>query len=159
MHDFLELDPAAQNINLRTSFVLRNQHGKEVLTGHALEIVREVGSKDLHAAMTISLRTHKILWGWSGGKCALCKNDLIIDPTGLKDAESVVGDEAHIIARKESFTRGDYDSLSADERDQYPNLILLCKVHHKQIDDQPDFFTDRAPVPWSKEIQDNSTLA
>jgi hypothetical protein len=59
----------------------------------------------------------------------------------LKDAESVVGDEAHIIARKESFTRGDYDSLSPEERDQYPNLILLCKVHHKQIDDQSDFLT------------------
>ena len=91
--------------------------------------------------MGISTRTHKILWGWSGGKCAICKNDLIIDPTTLKDVESVVGDEAHIIARKESFTRGDYDSLSSEERDQYPNLILLCKVHHKQIDDQPDFFT------------------
>lgn len=91
--------------------------------------------------MTISLRTHKILWGWSGGKCAICKNDLIIDPTSLKDAKSVVGDEAHIIARKESFTRGDYDSLSPDERDQYPNLILLCKIHHKQIDDQPAHFT------------------
>lgn len=91
--------------------------------------------------MGISLRTHKILWGRSGGKCAICKNDLIIDPTSLKDGKSVVGDEAHIIARKESFTRGDYDSLSPEERDQYPNLILLCKIHHKQIDDQPTHFT------------------
>jgi hypothetical protein len=46
-----------------------------------------------------------------------------MDPTTLKDVESVVGDEAHIIARKESFTRGDYDSMSPEERDQYANLI------------------------------------
>lgn len=91
--------------------------------------------------MGISLKTHKILWGRSGGKCAICKNDLIISPTELSDDPSVTGDEAHIIARKESFTRGDYDSLSAEERDHYSNLILLCKVHHKQIDDQPAFFT------------------
>ena len=53
--------------------------------------------------MGISLRTHKILWGRSGGKCAICKNELLIDPTTSKDVESIVGDEAHIIARKESF--------------------------------------------------------
>ena len=49
--------------------------------------------------MGISTRTHKILWDWSGGKCAICKNDLIIDPTTLKDVESVVGDEAHMMER------------------------------------------------------------
>jgi hypothetical protein len=91
--------------------------------------------------MGISLRTHKILWGRSGGKCAICKNDLIISPTDLNDDPSVTGDEAHIIARKESFSRGDYDSLSSEERDHYSNLILLCKVHHKLIDDQPASFT------------------
>src|SRR6266576_5883723 len=91
--------------------------------------------------MGISLKTHKILWGRSGGKCAICKNELIVNPTDLNDDPSVIGDEAHIIARKESFTRGDYDSLSSEERDHYSNLILLCKVHHKQIDDQPVFFT------------------
>jgi hypothetical protein len=91
--------------------------------------------------MAISLRTHKILWARSGGKCAICKNDLIQDHTRLNDDLSVIGDEAHIIARKESFTRGDFESLSSEERDQYSNLILLCKNHHKQIDDQPLQFT------------------
>jgi hypothetical protein len=66
---------------------------------------------------------------------------LIVDATGSNDDPSVVGDEAHTIARSESFTRGDYDSLSPEERDHYSNLILLCKTHHKQIDDQPTHFT------------------
>ena len=91
--------------------------------------------------MTISLKTHKILWARSGGKCAICKNDLVIDPTDLNDDPSIVGEEAHIIARSESFTRGDYDSPSPEERDHYLNLILLCKTHHKQVDDQPAEYT------------------
>ena len=91
--------------------------------------------------MAILLKTHKILWARSGGKCAICKNDIVIDPADLNDDPSIVGDEAHIIARCESFTRGDYDSLSPEERDHYSNLILLCKNHHKQIDDQPGTYT------------------
>jgi hypothetical protein len=91
--------------------------------------------------MGISLRTHKILWARSGGKCSICKNDLIQDHTEQNDDLSVIGDEAHIIARNESFTRGDYEPLSPEERDQYSNLILLCKNHHKQVDDQPHEFS------------------
>lgn len=91
--------------------------------------------------MSISLKTHKILWGRSGGKCAICKTALVVDPTNLNDDPSIVGDEAHIIARSESFTRGDYDSLPPEERDHYSNLILLCKIHHKMVDDQPIEYT------------------
>ena len=91
--------------------------------------------------MGISLKTHKLLWGRSGNQCAICKNYLIVDSTDPNDDPSIVGDEAHIIARNEFFTRGDYDSLPAEDRDQYSNLILLCKTHHKQIDDQPAYFT------------------
>ncbi|MDD5260065.1 MAG: HNH endonuclease signature motif containing protein [bacterium] len=73
--------------------------------------------------------------------CAICKNELIVESSDPTDDPSIIGDEAHIIARKESFTRGDYDSLTSEQRDHYPNLILLCKTHHKQIDDQPAFYT------------------
>src|SRR5258705_12805618 len=36
----VELEPADQYINVRTDFVCRNQHGKEVMTGHAQGIIR-----------------------------------------------------------------------------------------------------------------------
>ncbi|MFZ0545729.1 MAG: HNH endonuclease [Candidatus Promineifilaceae bacterium] len=91
--------------------------------------------------MGISLKTHKILWGRSGNRCAICQNKLIVDSDDPNDDPSIVGDEAHIIARKPTFTRGDYESLTPEERDHYSNLILLCKVHHKQIDDQPAYYT------------------
>jgi len=91
--------------------------------------------------MPISLRTTKMLWGRAGNRCAVCRAELVIDPSETDDDESIVGDMAHIVARKEGFTRGDADSVDAKARDNYGNLILLCKIHHKQIDNQPTEFT------------------
>lgn len=91
--------------------------------------------------MSITLKTHKLLWGKSGNRCAFedCKNELIMDETETDD-ESVIGDEAHIVARKETGPRG-ISSLSKDDRDKYENLVLLCRIHHKVIDDQHKFYT------------------
>lgn len=84
--------------------------------------------------MGITLKTHKILWGRSGNRCAICRNQLIIDETESDD-ESIIGDEAHIVSRKENGPRG-YSALTSEQRDKYDNLILLCRNHHKTIDDQ-----------------------
>lgn len=91
--------------------------------------------------MSISLKTIKMLWGRSGNKCAICKDDLVVDPIDTDDDESVIGEMAHIVARKENFTRGNYDNMSITEKDKYSNLILLCQKHHKIIDDQPEYYT------------------
>ncbi len=86
--------------------------------------------------MSISLKNHKILWAKSGNRCpyAGCKNELIVDPS-LADDSSVIGEEAHIVARKEDGPRGK-NQLELSKRDEYSNLILLCRNHHKEIDDQ-----------------------
>jgi hypothetical protein len=70
----------------------------------------------------------KLLWGKSGGLCAFgaCRQELSDDVT-------VLGEQAHIIARSEDGPRGESD-LSRDERDTYKNLILLCSHHHTLID-------------------------
>ena len=36
----VEFEPAEQYTNVRTEFVCRNQHGKEVMTGHAQGVIR-----------------------------------------------------------------------------------------------------------------------
>ncbi|WP_340104900.1 HNH endonuclease [Rhodohalobacter sp. 8-1] len=94
--------------------------------------------------MSIDLRTHKILWAKSGNRCAYegCKNELVIDET-ITDDDSIIGEEAHIVARKENGPRGNHD-LSQAERDEYSNLILLCRNHHKEIDDQVKKYTVEA---------------
>jgi hypothetical protein len=89
--------------------------------------------------MTISNKTRKVLWGRSGNRCAICKHELVIEATP-QDSESVVGDECHIISAKPNGPRHD-PSYPKDELDAYENLILLCRIHHKMVDDQADTYT------------------
>lgn len=91
--------------------------------------------------MGVSLKTHKMIWGRSGNICAFpnCKKILVVDETSTDDP-SVIGEEAHIVAQKEDGPRGK-NALSSNQRDNYDNLILLCSVHHKIIDDQENEYT------------------
>lgn len=89
--------------------------------------------------MTITDKTRKILWGGSGKLCAICRQQLVVDETEL-DAESVVGDECHIISGAPAGPRH-RPGISEGELDAVVNLILLCKVHHKMIDDQHETYT------------------
>ncbi|MBA6362325.1 hypothetical protein H4J56_13845 [Colwellia sp. BRX8-4] len=91
--------------------------------------------------MAISLKTQKMLWGRAASRCAFasCKTELVMDATETDD-ESLVGEACHIIARSVDGPRGESD-LSSEQRDKYGNLLLLCNVHHKVIDDQPGEYT------------------
>jgi hypothetical protein len=89
--------------------------------------------------MAITDKTRKTLWGRSGNRCAICKHELVVSKT-ISDDESVVGDECHIISSHPSGPR--YDPSCPQERlDAYENLILLCRTHHKMIDDQCESYT------------------
>jgi hypothetical protein len=88
--------------------------------------------------MPISDRTRKILWGKSGNRCAICKKELVLDPTRTDD-ESVVGDECHIVSRQKDGPRYD-ERYPQQDIDTYRNLLLLCRVHHKMIDDQHETY-------------------
>ncbi len=94
--------------------------------------------------MAITDKTRKLLWGRSGNRCALCKCDLVMDGSTTDD-QSVVGDECHIIAKSPNGPR--YQSAYKNTIDDYSNLILLCKTHHKLIDDQSQIYT--ADKLWS----------
>jgi hypothetical protein len=84
--------------------------------------------------MGISLKTHKLLWGGSGSLCARCKRKVFEDET-LTDDPSVVGEEAHIVSKKEDGPRFD-DPLPMNRRDLFENLVILCNTCHKIVDDQ-----------------------
>lgn len=89
--------------------------------------------------MAISNKTRKLLWGRSGSRCAHCRQELVIDTT-QHDSEAIVGDECHIVAKEAAGPRGD-PSFPKAKLDEYENLILLCKIHHKMVDDQPNTYT------------------
>jgi hypothetical protein len=89
--------------------------------------------------MAISDKTRKILWGRSGNRCGLCRHELVIDATAA-DSESVVGEECHIVSGKTQGPRYN-PTFSGEHLDEPENLILLCRIHHKMVDDQHETYT------------------
>lgn len=75
-----------------------------------------------------------MLWGRAANRCAICRKELVMDASETDD-ESVVGEACHIVASSPDGPRGE-SPLTPEQRNKYGNLILLCNVHHKQIDDQ-----------------------
>ena len=76
----------------------------------------------------IRLPDVKRLWGKSGDRCAICRGE-------LTDSRwfGTLGEMCHIVARSSDGPRG-LSTLSAEDRDRYANLILLCPTDHTDID-------------------------
>lgn len=76
-------------------------------------------------------KTVKKLFALSRNRCAYPKCDTpIVHPSG-----TVVGEVCHIKAQNAGGPRFD-PRQSEDERHAFENLILLCSVHHRVVDDQ-----------------------
>ena len=89
--------------------------------------------------MSIGLKTHKLVWGKSGNRCAICKV-ILVEDSSLTDDTALIGEECHIIAKEKKGPRGDND-MDEESRDLESNLLLLCCNHHKIIDTQVDTYT------------------
>ncbi len=89
--------------------------------------------------MPISQRDRKMLWARSYGLCALCRSPLIQEADSSSRAGIILGEEAHIVAKRKNGPRG--LSGPRENIDSYQNLILLCLPDHKKVDEQPDFYT------------------
>lgn len=55
------------------------------------------------------------------------------------EAISIVGDECHVVSQEQGGPRHGTE-IPGGEVDGHGNLLLLCKVHHKCVDDHPDKF-------------------
>lgn len=89
--------------------------------------------------MGICDKARKILWARSGNCCAICQRELVIAASS-SDKESIAGEECHIVSGKVGGPRYDSD-FPSEQTDAYDNLILLCRVHHKMVDDQSATYT------------------
>lgn len=86
-------------------------------------------------------RTLKVLWGRAAGRCAMseCRSELFVDDSEY-DPIVIIGDIAHVEAARDTGPRGD-PIKKIGTRDEYDNLILLCKNCHARIDGQKRKFT------------------
>src|SRR5262245_19352652 len=97
---------------------------------------REFGSLRSGRAVTIFVKTLKMLWGRAAGRCSWpdCRVDLYMDETGTDDP-TLVGENCHIASEKDDGPRAN-PAMPIQQRNSYANLILLCRNHHKVIDAQ-----------------------
>jgi len=82
-------------------------------------------------------KTVKRLFALSRNRCALpqCETNIINPKTG-----TVTGDISHIRAHNPGGPRFDAKQ-TAEERHSFENLMLLCTVCHRVVDDRPDIYT------------------
>src|SRR3990167_2671743 len=88
--------------------------------------------------MAISERTAKIIWGQCAARCCICKKDVLFESEGA--VASLIGEIAHIVGERPGASRGN-SPLSLEERNEPENLLLLCRDHHKIIDDDPQSYS------------------
>jgi hypothetical protein len=87
--------------------------------------------------MVPSIKTIKRLCTLSNNRCAFagCTTPLVEEET-----QSTTGDICHIQAKNKGGPRYN-PSQTEEEREDFSNLILLCKRHHKIVDDTPALYT------------------
>jgi len=84
--------------------------------------------------MAIPVAQQRMLLQRSGNVCAFPDCRLLLTAAGPPENPVVVlGEMAHIVAESPNGPRGNAP-LSAEERNLYQNLILLCNQHHQLID-------------------------
>lgn len=77
-------------------------------------------------------RTIAIIWASSGGLCYICHEYLLENSTTKRRVKH--GQIAHIVAAEKNGPRGN-DPLPIKDRNKPSNLMLLCGMCHKEIDD------------------------
>ena len=92
----------------------------------------------MNKRINISHPTKVVLWAKSGGRCAICKKEIIME---RKDNDPTpIGHIAHIEGFKPNSPRYN-PNMTDKERNSYYNLIILCPTCHTQIDKDPNYYT------------------
>lgn len=94
-------------------------------------------SAEVFRNVTVSSITQKLIWGIFAARCSICRCKVVwASATG---GNSLTGEIAHIVGAQPRAARGCI-AFSGD-RDGAENLMLLCREHHKIIDDNETEFS------------------
>lgn len=97
--------------------------------------------------MSIPVVDQKAIWGGAAKRCSYrsslseepCRKDLVSKSTSTDDAV-ILGEMAHIEGENPGAARY-RETMTDEERNGYPNLILLCPDHHRLVDRQVNTYT------------------
>jgi hypothetical protein len=86
-------------------------------------------------------RVLKLLWGRAAGRCAMpeCRIELFAEATDY-DPVVVIGEIAHVTAAGKAGPRP--AARTTAQKNDYPNLILLCRNCHGRIDKQVNSYSE-----------------
>ena len=65
---------------------------------------------------------------------------VLVKPGPFGTRPVIIGEIAHIVSDTPDGPRGQHP-LPVGEHDKHTNLIFLCSLHHKEVDDQPNLYT------------------
>lgn len=106
-------------------------------------------TKCIYYRTTIPEKIKMLLAYKSGGRCGICNHLLYKDKLTLTLGN--FADRAHIIPVKSAWARGGNSKKSKDLEVSEKNILLLCKLHHKIIDDNPDDWPAEKLIAIKKE--------
>ena len=87
--------------------------------------------------MAITENTREKLWTKAGNRCSICKTELF---SNKEDTEELsIGEECQIIS---NIPEGPRYKVNLEDYDLYDNLILVCKIHRKEIDELSETYTE-----------------
>lgn len=93
------------------------------------------------------------LWQNSAGRCAFpeCRIKVSL-PGNASDGPATIGDIAHIYSYSAGGSRPNPDGFNK-ETNEYDNLVLLCKNHHRQVDVQENTYTVATLKQWKRDLE------
>jgi hypothetical protein len=83
--------------------------------------------------VSITEPVRRYVWVRSGGRCVICTRYLLLEHLDDGTAVRQIGEVAHIAGESEAGPRG-ASEVPAAERNDPPNLILLCPNDHRGAD-------------------------
>ncbi len=93
------------------------------------------------------------LWQNSAGRCAFPECRIKVSLAGsVPDGPATIGDIAHIHSYSDGGSRPNPDGFTKDIN-EYENLILLCKNHHRLVDAQSNTYTVAVLRRWKLDLE------